>query len=995
MRIFTLSGLLLFLFAVNQVFAQYEPDNPNLDQIPWYLRDRAPAHVQSDAPLSSVVTIGNWDNFNLGVDFAENNMAEHVTEPNKYFTAYNTNAPHRTENGHDWYNPTCNFGTSVQGDPIVAYDSLGNLFYENMYGNITGCKVIKSTNYGATWSTAVTAINGNDKNWMACDQTSGPYANYVYTTMTNNSSGNFARSTDHGATFQNTFVATPHSLPGMMVAVGANGNTQGGSVYVVTNSGNSFSAVYTFFRSLDGGATFSQRSTAQWANTVGTQVSGRNSVSNMRTRPYPMIAADNSYGAHRGNLYCVYASNDPPGNGNKSDVWCRTSTDGGQTWSAAVRVNDDVNTQNFQQWHPAIWCDKETGKLYVMWMDTRDTPTNDSAFIYATYSADGGATFVANQRISNKKMKINCTTCGGGGTPMYLGDYNGIVSNKKVAMAGWADFRSGNFTSMTAYFPDFAMAIDRTADTLYTSSDNATFQVSIPEVKLYTDTVVLSGSVDPVPTAGSLSFEFPEGNTITSYPSTKPAKVVLTGNVPVGTYAAWFKASGPNGTPVHMRKATIRVLVGNNFTVDASASPAVICQGQTSQLSGNVIGGTPPLTYSWTPATGLSNPGIINPVATPDQTTWYKLMVTDNTSNTASDSIQVVVNTPPGAPGPITGLQSVCGGDTATYSIVEVVGGTTYSWSVVPPASAIIGNGNSTVSIVWGNVPGEVQVLAGNNCGNNPIPAILPVSVTLPPAALTQINGPDMTCASAAVTFTTPVSAAADTYTWTVPADATISSGQGTNTISVNWGTSAGDVTVFAENNCGTTPVLTKTVGIQTLPEPAGAISGQDTVCQGWSNIIYSVPSIPGASQYTWTLPAGTNITAGSGTNEITVAFGATSLSGNVTVKGSNTCGDGTESTLAVVVKNCTGLGQLDLSSRVSIYPNPVGKELTLQIRGPESDLTLSLINASGKTLLTEMLGEINGDFLKKIDMSSYPKGVYFLRLSNGDRQYSEKVVVR
>ena len=35
-------------------------------------------------------------------------------------------------------------------------------------------------------------------------------------------------------------------------------------------------------------------------------------------------------------------------------------------------------------------------------------------------------------------------------------------------------------------------------------------------------------------------------------------------------------------------------------------------------------------------------------------------------------------------------------------------------------------------------------------------------------------------------------------YNWTVPAGATITSGQGTNTITVNWGTTAGDVTVVA-----------------------------------------------------------------------------------------------------------------------------------------------------------------------------------------------------
>lgn len=993
MKIFTIAGLLLFLMTAGQVFAQSEVDDPNLDQIPQYLRERASANT--DAPLSSIITIDNWDNFSLGVDFAENNIAEHPSNPTWYFTAYNTNAPHNTENGLDWYIHTANFGTSVQGDPIVAYDSIGNLYYENMYGNITGCKVIKSTNNGNTWAPAVTAIAGNDKNWMACDQTSGPYANYVYTVMTNNGSGKFTRSIDNGLTFTSTFNPSTQSLPGMMVAVGAEGNVQGGAVYVVTNSGSSFSAVYTFYKSTDGGATFVQKSSQQWAGTVGSQVGGRNSVSNMRTRPYPMIAADNSYGAHRGKFYCVYASNDPPGAGNKSDVWCRASSDGGATWTSAVRVNDDANTQSFQQWHPAIWCDKETGKLYAMWMDTRDTPTNDSAFIYASYSTDGGATWVANQRISNKKMKIDCPTCGGGGTPRYEGDYNGVVSNKKVGMVAWADFRSGNFQSMTSYFPDFAMAIDRNSDTLYTASDNATFQVSIPAVKLYSDTVVLSGEISPVPTAGTITFEFPSGSTITSFPGSKPVKVVLSGNVPVGNYQAAFIARGPNGTPAHRRTANIRVLAGFNFLATVSANPTVMCKGQSSQLNVSVVGGTPPVTYSWTPAAGLSSTTIANPVATPDATTTYRVVVTDNAAHTATDSVTLVVNTAPEAPGPITGNQSVCAGDTVSYSIVEVAGGTNYSWSVIPPADSIIGNGNASVSIIWGNTSGEIKVLAGNNCGNNAIPSIFPVTVNLPPASLSPITGPDMICVSTNATFTTPVLGPPDSYTWTVPSDASITSGQGTNSIGVAWGTTAGDVTVYAMNNCGETPVVMKSVGIQTMPDPAGAITGQDTICQGTGNVAYNVPSIPGATQYNWSVPSGVTISAGAGTNQVTLQYGPSALSGNITVKGSNDCGDGVEASKAVIVENCFGIDQKNLGSTVRIYPNPVSNELTLSINGKEQQLSLTFTNASGQVVLSEKLENIPSDFDKKLDVSRFARGVYFLKLSNGDRVFTEKVIIQ
>jgi hypothetical protein len=40
-------------------------------------------------------------------------------------------------------------------------------------------------------------------------------------------------------------------------------------------------------------------------------------------------------------------------------------------------------------------------------------------------------------------------------------------------------------------------------------------------------------------------------------------------------------------------------------------------------------------------------------------------------------------------------------------------------------------------------------------------------------------------------------------YTWTVPTGATITSGQGTGSVVVNWGTVAGSVSVRASNACG------------------------------------------------------------------------------------------------------------------------------------------------------------------------------------------------
>jgi len=219
---------LAFSLAVAGQDVILPPDDPNLDQIPHYLLQESGTNTNAP-PLSSVITIGNWDNFNLGIDEAENNMAANPSVPTWYFTAYNTNRTHHTENGHDWGINNPNFGANMWGDPVVVYDSLGNLFYMNMYGSgtIQGCKMAVSQDNGFTWPTITTAISGIDKNWVAADQTNGPYANYVYATMTSNSGGNFSRSTDHGQTWTTTFSPGTQSLPGMMACVGAYQNTQG------------------------------------------------------------------------------------------------------------------------------------------------------------------------------------------------------------------------------------------------------------------------------------------------------------------------------------------------------------------------------------------------------------------------------------------------------------------------------------------------------------------------------------------------------------------------------------------------------------------------------------------------------------------------------------------------------------------------------------------------------------------------------------------------
>ncbi len=88
---------------------------------------------------------------------------------------------------------------------------------------------------------------------------------------------------------------------------------------------------------------------------------------------------------------------------------------------------------------------------------------------------------------------------------------------------------------------------------------------------------------------------------------------------------------------------------GNPLAVTASANPETICNGGSSQLNAYTTGGSGNYDFSWTPTTGLSNPNIQNPVATPGESITYTVAVYDGTS-TVSSQISITVNPSPETP---------------------------------------------------------------------------------------------------------------------------------------------------------------------------------------------------------------------------------------------------------------------------------------------------------------------------------------------------------
>ena len=121
-----------------------------------------------------------------------------------------------------------------------------------------------------------------------------------------------------------------------------------------------------------------------------------------------------------------------------------------------------------------------------------------------------------------------------------------------------------------------------------------------------------------------------------------------------------------------------------------ASNDTLICQSKSVSLFAGATDSAidMPLTYSWSPALGLSCTTCANPVATPLGTTTYSLVVTDRAGCTKKD---VVVVTTDQVTNTIAKINDSCNGfnnGTATVTPITGVKPFTYVWSTIPLQTA-------------------------------------------------------------------------------------------------------------------------------------------------------------------------------------------------------------------------------------------------------------------------------------------------------------------
>ena len=348
-----------------------------------------------------------------------------------------------------------------------------------------------------------------------------------------------------------------------------------------------------------------------------------------------------------------------------------------------------------------------------------------------------------------------------------------------------------------------------------------------------TDQVIVT--VNPLPTivannvsvcaTGTVIVSATGGNTYSWSPSTflsaaTGASVTFTPGITSNYTVTGTNANGcVNTDPV-----TVTVLA--NAPINAGAD-AAICIGATTTLTAS--GG---VSYTWSPATGLSATTGPNVTANPTATTTYTVVGTDASGCVGTDQVVVTVNPLPTVNAGAD--QTLCAGSTVTLTATGTIA---YTWSPV------ITNGVAFTPVATTTYTATGTSAAG--CVNtdavivtvNPLPTIVANDVSV--------------CAAGTVSVS---ATGGSTYTWSPATSLSAASGA---TVTFTPGvTTTYTVTATDINGCVNTDPVTVTV-LANAPINAGADAA---ICIGASTPLTAT----GGVTYAWSPATGLSSTSGS-----------------------------------------------------------------------------------------------------------------------------------
>ena len=432
-----------------------------------------------------------------------------------------------TDAGVHWTFPGVLQNNIFRSDPVTKSDEAGNFFYLSLQSTVQESffcdDVWRSTNGGQTFTeqSPDEAGHGGDKEWFTIDTTNGTGHGFLYQFWTGFFAcdfGEFNRSIDSGVTWQAP-INIPNSPDTGAMEVDTNGNlflAGGGSPFYCVRSSNAQNPGVT--------PTFDRVTSV---NLGGDLIQG--GINNIGLCGQTFVAVDRSGGPTNNYVY-VMASVEPFSANNGTDVMFARSTDGGQTFSAPIRINDDPVNPN--KWHifgtPSV---APNGRIDVVWLDSRNAANNIDTQLFYSWSTDGGVTWAPNIAVSSPFNP----QAGYPNNPK-IGDYITIVSDNTGGNVAYAatfnvNPNAGGGHEQDVYYVRVSPSGGGTPTPTPTATATATATPTSTATATVTPTATATATFTPTPTP-----------TATNTPTPTPTATFTPTPTPTAT-------ATPNGTP--------------------------------------------------------------------------------------------------------------------------------------------------------------------------------------------------------------------------------------------------------------------------------------------------------------------------------------------------------------------------------------------------------------------------------------------------------------